>query len=61
MLSIGSEYTVEPYKSYKNRTVTKHLDKIKNQLRQINDCSLKADDKAKLKEQLLAIIKNDKP
>jgi len=39
---------IESYKSYKNRSFTKHVDKIRNQLRQIKDCSLKGEDKRKL-------------
>lgn len=39
---------VESYKSYKNRSFTKHVDKIRNQLRQIKECSLKDDDKKNL-------------
>ncbi len=57
MLCYGSEYKVEKYPDYKNRTVTKHLDKMKNQLRQIKDCSLKGEDKIKLRQQLLELIK----
>jgi hypothetical protein len=56
MISLGIDYPVEPYSAYRNRTVNKHLDKIKNQLRQIKDCSLKADDKRKLLNQLAALI-----
>ncbi len=56
MLSIGSEYEVENYKDYRNRTMTKHTDKIKNQLRQINDCSLTGDDKRGLKKQIMELI-----
>lgn len=49
MISFGCEGgKPESYKSYKNRTVTKHKDKIKNQLQQIKSCSLKQEDKDKL-------------
>lgn len=56
MLCTGFGYQVENYKDYKNRAVTKHLDKMKNQLRQIKDCSLKGDDKTALKKKLLELI-----
>jgi hypothetical protein len=53
-----SEFPIETYKSYHNRTVKKHLDKITNQLRQIKDCSLKSEDKRKLLEQMREEINN---
>ncbi len=56
MMIIDGGYNVESYKVYKNRVVTKHLDKIKNQLRQIKNCSLRADDRDKLKKQLIKEI-----
>jgi hypothetical protein len=56
MLWTGYDFPIEKYKDYRNRTVKKHLDKIKNQLRQIKDCSLKAEDKNKLIQQLSEII-----
>lgn len=46
----------ENYTDYRNRTVTKHLDKMKNQLMQIGMCSLKGDDKVKLKKQLIELL-----
>lgn len=58
MICTGNEYHVEHYADYRNRVIKKHMDKIKNQLRQINDCSLKGDDKKKLKEQMLKEIHN---
>ena len=57
MICTSSDYKVENYKDYRNRVMTKHIDKIKNQLRQIKDCSLKPEDKEKLKKQLIEIIK----
>lgn len=60
MISLGMDYPVEPYSAYRNRTVNKHLDKIKNQLQQIKSCSLKADDKKKLLNQLVALIETEK-
>jgi hypothetical protein len=56
MLCIGNEFEVPNYKDYRNRTISKHLDRIKNQLRQIKDCSLRPEDKKKLVEELKAII-----
>lgn len=57
MLSCGENYKPEPYKAYKNRVIMKHLEKIKNQIRQIDQCSLKPEDKTKLKKQLSELIK----
>lgn len=56
MISLGIDYPIEPYSAYRNRTVNKHMDKIKNQLQQIKSCSLKTDDKRKLLNQLVALI-----
>jgi hypothetical protein len=53
---IDSFTPVYSYKDYKNRTITKHLDKVKNQLRQIKDCSLKAEDKERLKKEMIKLI-----
>jgi hypothetical protein len=52
----GSEYKKGNYSSYKNRVFSKHLDKMKNALRQIKDCSLKPADKVKLKTELIKIL-----
>lgn len=46
----------ESYKDYRNRTMTKHIEKLLNQLRQIKDCSLKQDDKVALRKKLLEIL-----
>ena len=46
----------EPYSSYKNRVFSKHIDKLNNQLRQIKDCSLRPEDKARLKTMLREIL-----
>jgi hypothetical protein len=54
----SDEHTVENYKDYRNRTVKKHLGKIKNQVQQIKNCSLKAADKKKLLNELQAEINN---
>lgn len=55
----GSE-TVPSYSSYKNDKFTRHLDKLKKQLRQIDDCSLKDDDKKKLKAKLIELLTTSK-
>lgn len=44
------------YKEYKNAKFTKHTDILKNSLRQIKDCSLKVEDKAKLVVKLSEIL-----
>lgn len=49
----------QPYKGYKNQKFTKHTDLLKNQLRQIKDCSLKQEDKARLLVQLADILTNE--
>jgi hypothetical protein len=56
MLSCGVDYIPEKYKDYRNRTVTKHLDKIRDALRQISDCSLKPEDKENLKKKMIEQI-----
>jgi hypothetical protein len=56
MMIIDSTTKIESYKSYKNRAFSKHIDKIKNQIRQIKDCSLKPEDKSKLKAELIKIL-----
>lgn len=60
MLCTGDDFQVEKYSVYRNRTLNKHLDKIKNQMRQIKDCSLKPEDKKKLHEKLIQIINEQK-
>jgi hypothetical protein len=53
MLSICSgEFEVEPYKNYKNRTVSKVKERMKNLLWGIKSNSLKPEDKRKLKAEL---------
>lgn len=56
MLAMGSGYVPEKYKDYKNRKFTHHQDKLKNQIRQINECSLKIEDKIHLKKILLQML-----
>ncbi len=57
MFYTGSEsYIPEKYKDYRNRTITKSLEKFKHQLQGIKACSLKGDDKNKLRKQLLELL-----
>lgn len=56
MLEVGYDYKPEPYAAYRNRTMTKHRDKIDNQLRQIKECSLRPEDKKKLMNELIQKI-----
>jgi hypothetical protein len=49
----------QSYKSYKNQKFTKHTDLLKNSLRQIRDCSLKQEDKAKLLVVLAEVLANE--
>lgn len=56
MIAIDQNYKPEPYKTYKNRTVIKHCNKIVHQLRQIKDCSLNDTDKLNLKTKLITLI-----
>lgn len=59
MLAWDTGTTPESYKSYKNRKFTKHEDLIRNQLRQITDCSLKLEDKEKLKKKIIELIQGN--
>ena len=59
MLCIGNDFEVENYSAYRNRTVNKHVDKIKNQFRQIKSCSLKPEDKKRLFTQLIEIANDE--
>lgn len=58
MLCYGSEFVPEKYKDYRNRTLTKHEDILKNQLRRISECSLKPEDKIALKKKMIELITN---
>jgi hypothetical protein len=58
MICTGNEFKVENYKDYCFRTMLKHKEKIVNQLRQINDCSLRPEDKKKLLEFILEEVNN---
>ena len=60
-----SDSKPDSYKEYKNRTTTKNLEKLKNQLSGIKQNSLKPEDKEKLKAKMIeliqeSLIKNDK-
>lgn len=52
----GSECLIQSYKQYRNAKFTKHHDMLKNQLRQINDYSLKPEDKIKLIKELYELL-----
>jgi len=58
MICLGGGYPVETYKGYKNRTFAQQIDKASKNLLQIKQCSLKKEDKEKLKNELLEFIKN---
>lgn len=58
MICIGSDYPIENYTDYKNRTMSKNIEKVKHQLSGIKQCSLKKEDKEKLKSQLLSLIED---
>ena len=60
MLCVGSDYPVEKYKDYKNRTIQQHLDKASKQLWAIKQCSLKPEDKEKARQQILEAVKTFK-
>lgn len=44
------------YKSYKHDKFERHKDKLKNQIRQIRECSLREDDKIELYSELKKLI-----
>lgn len=48
--------STQSYTGYKNDKFMRHLDKLKNQIRQIKDCSLHKSDKEKLLKELKAEI-----
>lgn len=56
MLFVGDHFPVEKYSSYKNRTFARQVKRMDDSLRQIKDCSLKPEDKKKLKQQLIEQI-----
>lgn len=51
IMPFGYEST-QPYAGYKNDKFARHLDKLKNQIRQIKDCSLYESDKERLLKEL---------
>ena len=53
MYQCGDGYRVEKYSDYKNRTIQKHVEKLNTQLWAIKQCSLKPEDKEKLKQTLI--------
>jgi prefoldin subunit 5 len=58
MVHCGSDYVVESYKDYRNRAVTKQLDKLKNALSGIKQCSLHVSDKKNLLDQMQQLIED---
>ena len=48
--------TPPSYKSYKNDKFKRHKDKLKKQVQQIKECSLREDDKKKLFAELKNLI-----
>lgn len=56
MIILSIDEKPESYKSYKNRTFKKHIDKITNQLSQIKQCSLSEADKKILRQKIFEII-----
>ena len=52
----GQDYVPEKYPDYRNRVFDKHHNKLKNQLLQIKQCSLKPEDKEKLKKRLAELL-----
>ena len=58
MICTGSYDSPKPekYSEYRNRVFSKHKEKLNNMLRQIKECSLKQEDKARLKAELLKIL-----
>lgn len=59
MIAIGSDYPLEKYSDYKNRTITKNIDKFKNQLNGIKQNSLSQKDKKTLMVKMLEILKEE--
>jgi hypothetical protein len=56
MLILGSDYPIEKYKDYKNRTIQNNIDKTKNQLWGIKQNSLKPEDKEKVRQKMIELI-----
>ena len=52
MIAMPTPHVPEKYSEYKNRTFTKHENKISNMLTQIKECSLRREDKIKLVNKL---------
>lgn len=58
MTHCGEDFHVESYKDYRNRAVAKQLDKMKNSLQAIKQCSLHVSDKKNLLVQLQQMIED---
>ena len=52
----SSRHVPEKYSDYRNRVFDRHIKKLKDSLMQIRQCSLKPDDKEKLKKQLSELL-----
>ncbi len=62
MLMTGREGpAVESYSDYKHRTMKKFRNRIKELLSGINSCSLKGEDKLKLKKEIIEKINHTNP
>jgi hypothetical protein len=58
MIMCGDDYKVVSYKDYRNRAMTKQLNKLKNVLAGIKQCSLHDSDKKNLLTQMQQMIED---
>ncbi len=58
MICYGDNCHIESYKDYRNRTVAKQLDKLKNVLQGIKQNSLHVSDKKNLLDKMQQMIKD---
>lgn len=58
MICAGDDYKVESYKDYRNRTVAKQMDKLKNSLQGIKQNSLQVPDKKNLLDKMQQMIED---
>lgn len=59
-MSFSQREPLPSYKGYKNKVFDRHLHKMKDTCQQIRECSLKADDKIKLKQLLTDLLNETK-
>lgn len=52
-MPIYGDHNPEPYSSYRNRTVTKQMDKLQNQLKGIRQNSLRPEHKEILRQKMI--------